>query len=206
MRKRYCFLVPTVIGVVVLVGLLGWISNREREPRYAGKKLSDWVQELTLNGLEADSRIKQANEAIRQIGTNALPHLVKWIAYEPPDWKMRLRRAAVHWPFEFGREWMTVDKKDRRAYGARLAFHVFGPEAAAAIPGLAKVAANSSRKSGAARAVGALGDIGPAALPTLVVVFTNQPQTTLGLGALYQIRHLGSNALPATSLLSRSAK
>jgi len=71
MRKRGIHLIFVVLvagGVLVAV-----FAGREREPEYGGKRLSEWV---TTRNTDAER-----DQAIRAIGTNALPCLVKWISF-----------------------------------------------------------------------------------------------------------------------------
>lgn len=75
-RKRLVIISISFLAVVIL-GAVVW--PREREPVYNGVPLSEWLRRF--NDDEPQSR-----EAIQRIGTNALPHLVGWIQYEPPAW------------------------------------------------------------------------------------------------------------------------
>src|SRR4051794_39911375 len=86
MGKRRFF--RMLMGGVVLVGMFVAValvvrSSQSKEPEYEGKKLSEWV--LDLNAGSSPSK-----NAIREIGTNALPYLLKWMRYDPPPWKPKL--------------------------------------------------------------------------------------------------------------------
>src|SRR5260221_5062014 len=75
-----------------MIGVLVTGALREHEPTYAGKRLSEWVARLSSkNSLEGDS---EAENAIRHIGTNSLPYLLKWISYEPAPWRIKLYETA----------------------------------------------------------------------------------------------------------------
>jgi hypothetical protein len=76
MQKRRVYL---ILVVVVLAGVLVAVFRRDREPEYGGKRLSEWV-----DGYAMQIRNAGSNEAIRHIGTNAVPYLLKWIRYETP--------------------------------------------------------------------------------------------------------------------------
>src|SRR4051812_47188734 len=66
------------IGAVLLLAVLvAIVWPGEKEPEYQGKKLSYWL-EITTH-----EEYVEAREAVRQIGTNALPLLLKWIRYSP---------------------------------------------------------------------------------------------------------------------------
>src|ERR1043166_10199828 len=66
-------LIVAVCAVVAIVAALVWPG--EKEPVYQGKKLSEWIDQAW----RASGREQEARFAIRQIGTNAFPVLVKWI-------------------------------------------------------------------------------------------------------------------------------
>src|SRR5262245_21189458 len=84
MRKRKLFIFASLI-LIALALLL--ISRRTSEPIYNGRSLSDW---LARYGAGPDS--DEAEDAIRAIGTNALPFLIEWIQHDPPAW----RRSLYH--------------------------------------------------------------------------------------------------------------
>ena len=92
-------------AAVVIVAVLVW--PRAGEPEYKGRTLSSWIRGA------ADEKLPQADqaeriEAVRHIGTNALPYLLKWMEEsEPPqvvmsrmDWvviKVAPKRTAISW-------------------------------------------------------------------------------------------------------------
>src|SRR3954469_4010547 len=99
MKTRRIVLVLLAAGVIGLCAFL-W---PEPEPRYQGRKLSQWLllrdsapPFTRPNGLNARlasfksfpavsyGSSAETEDAIRHIGTNALPYLVKWIQYETP--------------------------------------------------------------------------------------------------------------------------
>src|SRR5436305_15036274 len=89
MRKRHVYLI--VIAVAVLVGCFVAVLLFSRQPSYHGRPLEVWIRlqfAPPANG--------QAAEAIRRIGTNGFPYLLKWVRYETPPWKTKL--ADVLYP------------------------------------------------------------------------------------------------------------
>ncbi len=76
-----------LIGAVVVVGLF---IQRPQEPRYQGKRLSHWFA-----GFDSDASEQQraeANEAIRQMGTNIVPNLMRMLS---PQATLSRRQAAA---------------------------------------------------------------------------------------------------------------
>src|SRR5579863_6231082 len=60
--------------LVVVLGGFSWLVLRQREPVYQGKSLSVWLAQYSTNRWPLD---KQAGAAIRHMGTNATPILLK---------------------------------------------------------------------------------------------------------------------------------
>src|SRR5258706_10188766 len=82
-RGRRILLIVAACGVLAVVAALFWPSG-EREPEYQGKKLSWWIRGATQISVRAPPGNLERAEAVRKIGTNALPFLVKWIDFGSP--------------------------------------------------------------------------------------------------------------------------
>jgi HEAT repeat protein len=143
---------------------------RGGEPTYKSKSLSGWLKVYTQ--VEAGSPgEKLAAEAVRAIGTNALPYLLMMIT----DADLEIRSAAEH------------------------GFKILGPLGAPAISKLAELttATNELDMFWSAQA---LGDIGAPALSVLMQNLTH-PRFKVGTQAALAIVALGTNALPAIPIL-----
>ena len=103
------------VAAVVCVGVLVFGGLWEREPEYGGKRLSEWVREYSeaLDARPAASRqAEQAANAIRHIGSNAVPYLVEWSRYQRPAWRTALEQGLNRgcgllnssWRIRVGRE------------------------------------------------------------------------------------------------------
>ena len=83
----WTIVIAILVGGAVTVAL--W--PRSDEPTYKGKVLSWWLSRYAKaeydTGDENNSVVLEANEAVKQIGTNAIPKLVEWL----PDSSSRLR-------------------------------------------------------------------------------------------------------------------
>src|ERR1043165_424132 len=90
MRPRRLWLI--LLGILVLAGLIVVVVGLDREPSYGGRNLSEWV--WCLAPTAQPSALAEAEDAIRRIGTNALPCLLKWVEYERPPWKNALNRIT----------------------------------------------------------------------------------------------------------------
>jgi len=115
----------------VLVATLALLLNPTREPRYAGKALSEWIDEYreAYAGVPRSStpqhpNVGECGKAIRQIGSNAIPTLVAWAKD-------------------------TTRFRHRGAYNRALAFwgfHILGEQAKGAFPALVQLTKSPQRE------------------------------------------------------------
>jgi len=141
-------------------------SPDKPQPSYDGLPLSHWVEELG-KGVSTEPQRSNAQAAIRNIGTNALPLLIKWMQYDPPRFQtaveMRLSLLTGHVI-----QLATSEERIRRALGSVRAFRAFGPAAEGAAGQLNTVLTNSGGRIAADRAAEALCEIGTNGLRFLV--------------------------------------
>ncbi len=82
------------ISLVVGVGLALWRNTGPGEPVYEGKPLSRWLQ-ATDPPYDDPAAGQKADLALRHIGTNAIPTLLKLIqAKDPPGIVLKLLQWA----------------------------------------------------------------------------------------------------------------
>jgi len=185
MGKRRRILLAFLL--VALIGGLGWLVLRPREPAYQGKRLSVWLEQYwgSYSTLFADPNspaLLDAKNAIRQIGTNGLPSLLRLtsardsplkkqlLAQVPSPWQRRLRLPlpALH------DHWLGLN-----------GFEILGPTATAAVPSLARLASDRDPDVREA-AVSALLNFGPeaqAAVPVLLKCL-NDPRDAVSVNAM----------------------
>jgi hypothetical protein len=170
MRWRKALIGLAVIAAVIAI----FIALIPREPKYQGHTLSQWIKESAPHR-SPDPQTTKAVEAMRQIGTNGLPWLIKWIgAKEPAGWQLRATRAGrlPRWvrlrllPSLFG-----INSYNLHRRLALDGFLLLGSDAAPAVPDLLQIIASSSNSSPAS---GALDCIGIAGLPAALNVLTNR--------------------------------
>ena len=104
----------------------------------------------------------EATAAVLNIGTNALPLMLKWTAYEIPTWRKKVNRLLSRLPVRATR--LFRDRSLIKADAARQGFKILGPMAAPAIPELIEIAGKPGAEWSGQRAVGALSDIGAESL------------------------------------------
>ena len=169
--------VNAVICVVVVISLAMWLTH-DNEPDYHGKPLSYWVVQLcSMHPSSHDSRV-EAEEAVRQIGTNAIPYLLKWICYEPPSSRpipelmeslinQMPRPARNHVPDSVS-DWIEGNWTMAKAYGAPEAFALLGRPAEVAIPDLEKLMYDHSKTNTCIVAIYCLAALGTNAIPEII--------------------------------------
>jgi len=171
MRRRAILIVSASFVASILVAAL-WPG--QREPEYGGKKLSEWLVLYrhalpdVLGGPPVPSR--EVQEALRKIGTNSLPCLMKWIAHEPVAWKERVLLTYLRLPpsarSEAVEEWLQ-ENGGREWPLAIAGFGFLGPDAAPVVPELVRLAQASKSIEHQRFLVSCLRVIGTGARPAL---------------------------------------
>jgi hypothetical protein len=186
-----------IIGILALgiIAALIFTLTRPREPSYQGRSLSQWLEIASDKRDTPES--KPAEEAIRQIGTNALRILMGWIQEEAPRWKGRLF-YTVHEMFrKTGLPWRPDSQEGRDQKKAVTGFRVLGPRAEAAIPDLMELMSANGHPQREANAGLAMLYLGQEAVQTPSRLLTNQAiSTPARASALSQLHELGTNAAP----------
>ena len=139
----------------------------EPEPQYKGRPLSYWLS--LYPPADAEKRAA-ADEAVTQIGTNALPFLLNWIRYERPAWRTRAARALSRMPDPLQRlTWpWVISRSETLAGSSGSGFQTLGTNAVGAIPELTRLMRNTNATQTARRAIQALTCIGTNSLPSLL--------------------------------------
>jgi HEAT repeats len=196
--------------VLVGIGVVAFWPG-EREPEYKGKKLSEWVRPYTwryddvedTNHLISKER-EAADDAIQHMGTNALHWLVRWIAYERPAWKTKVREIVRKIPAQPVHYWCVRDDQLRSA--ARDTFVALGTNAVAAVPELAQVVKTSRDADARDAAVSALGYMGKDGYPCLLEPLDDPKTSYAAARSILQMSQTGvdvSSAIPGLLLMDR---
>jgi len=159
MIKRPFVLLFVAVGIIVAgLTLLCFLSPRE--PVYQGKRLSVWLEGF-------DSSYHEASQAIRAMGTNAVPWLIRELRHKDSAFKSRLMQLA-------GKQ-SLIKFDDRQTYRRRMraiaACEALGPAAKRAIPSLTELF-NNPKLGVDDRAAFALARMGPEAIPPLTQALT----------------------------------
>lgn len=154
-RKTIIIWSLIILGVIG-IGMQDHLSN-PKEPSYQGRSLSGWLNE---------SDELKAREAVAQIGTNAIPFLLKSVASEDSSLKKKLLKLA--------RKQSVINfniySAQAKQFEAMTAFELLGAKAAPAIPALEKL----FESDGTTIAAGmSLAVIGNESIPVLVKGLTH---------------------------------
>lgn len=150
MKRRRGFIIVLGCVTALIAALLLW--PHEREPEYNGATLSTWLLRCALSSNQTESA--PAVDAIRHIGTNALPFLVRWIQYEP-GWRDSVGRTILKWPVIRSRHdvaRLIWNMTQLRANAAVDGFRILGSQANPALPELQRMVENPKAPETALRA------------------------------------------------------
>lgn len=207
-NRKFILLVATVL----LGGVFFAFFSRPHEPSYQGKNLSEWVEKCATASTMSQPRENEvAADAIRHIGTNAIPFLMEWIQYVQPLGKNKRLKAlnkALHWlHLNLGSEndWTIIDKEFQRAQGTIIAIAALGADAKVAVPELNRLLNLPETNQGAGRAARSLANMGNLGLPPLVAALTNANPEVSQRAAL-QLESLGTNAQPIIPILIQTLR
>jgi hypothetical protein len=121
-------------GLVVLlalgtIGMLSYVSRRN-EPSFQGRTLSEWLSDI--ENARDDRAAEPANNAVRQIGTNAIPYLLGMMRAE--DSKLKETFNTLVTKAHIYR--LRISDAGEKHLRALLGFEALGPQAGSAIPEL----------------------------------------------------------------------
>jgi HEAT repeats len=166
-----------MIAAAALILSVSWfIHTRDHEPVYDGRSLTDWLIAYG-NAPVGDPTSEKAANAVRHIGTNALPFLINWVdQYQPmsPS-RYKLYSTVEKWgPGAPGDQFFMEIIASRMLREARAisAFEILGETAGDAAPELERIATRRDTRT-AIGAIYALPCLGRAGLQSLFSIITN---------------------------------
>jgi hypothetical protein len=206
MKRRRVLIILAVAFIFAIVAVMVW--PMKEEPVYQGKKLSEWFLESRYYYNQPGWGETEGNEsanAVREIGTNALPFLLDWTRYRRPAWRARLLPA-----FNALTPWIkrmpvvrsvSDDRQVARAELAPYGFALLGPRAVSAVPALCCLVhpTNAAPLRAAILKTEVFYRLGSNAFPSLMGVLTNHAE--LGrAGAIEGLRQAGLQEQAADEL------
>lgn len=164
-RRRVLLWLAIVVVLMVVFG--SWVVFTAREPKWEGKSLSQWLEDL---GSTNDSVRFKADQSLRAIGGDAVPQLVRWV--RTGSAQRVYERVMMSLPVPVRRLFPHINLRAFQIASMR-ALAVIGPEGAGAIPVLSEQLFDDDREIVSA-ASAALARMGPAAIDRLAHALTNR--------------------------------
>jgi hypothetical protein len=163
--RRHRKLLIAVACLTAIAGIVA-LARYDPQPRHRGRPLSEWLHDaFAASSTPEDIHPEQA---VREIGTNAIPWFVNWINYERGSWQRTARSVlSPSLSKSFLGEIVSEETTEERSVLAVIGFSFLGTNAAPAIPELSAMMRDPTRPQTARRCVLALGHIGEPALPVL---------------------------------------
>ncbi|MDB6111320.1 MAG: repeat protein, partial [Pedosphaera sp.] len=158
-----------VLRIAVLCGL-GWLVFRSREPVYHGKTLSHWLGIYTSPPRNAFAR-REAEDAVRHIGTNAIPTLLRMLRAKDSGFTASLIRSLSRQQLLKIRFTGALERNMQ----AMNAFATLGATAKEAVPELIRIHDQNISWDSRWATVFALGGIGPAAKEAIPLLLHGMP-------------------------------
>jgi hypothetical protein len=143
---------------------------RDNEPKYNGKTLTAWLE--ISRSRRYDNRWPQAEDAVRHIGTNALPWLIKWTHYDRPTWQDKTAQSKV-WRFLPRQLYRTVYNREYQTILAMEGFRILAPTSPQVSAALERLMDGFPERP-AVRAWVTVHNLGPAGLPISFNIATNR--------------------------------
>ncbi|MDB6022642.1 MAG: putative lyase [Pedosphaera sp.] len=151
----------------IFLAAFAWWLLKPREPSYQGKSLTVWLKQAEpREGYELSEANPEAINAIREIGTKAIPTLLKFAAAKDTRLikfllKLEEKQSLISLHLR-----SQTDLESLAAYG----FFALGPDAKNAVPGLAVLLKDDDAavRSTAAYCLALIGSAAQAAVPDLI--------------------------------------
>ncbi|HXD01412.1 MAG TPA: hypothetical protein VN048_18885 [Verrucomicrobiae bacterium] len=186
------------VAAIAVLAMLAWAilfsTSSAPEPVYKGKPLSYWLEPYAYSifqrkvSTETIPSREEADTALRQIGTNAIPTLLRMLRAHDSPLKIKFLQLTYRAPY------FPIHYKPASIINvqAMQAFHVLGPDASCAIPDLVKILDQNISQSSYFHTAAILASFGPEAkmaVPSLLraAMNTNQPMRFAAESALRQI-------------------
>lgn len=122
-----------IVLVVLVLGCLSFALFHSREPRYEGRKLSDWLGTQVIGDMRrGPEQWQETNRAVERIGTNAIPFLLKWVLLKDTPAKQK----TIAWLDQHPSFHIRIEPAYYYHAMAHLGFRLLGNDAKAARPAL----------------------------------------------------------------------
>jgi hypothetical protein len=194
----------SIILIVALVSGIVWELLRPKEPVYQGRTLSGWLEVYGTRPNPDSPEWHEANEAVRQIGTNGIPTLLAMLhRSDSAPWKRKFLDLAYKQhliKFNHIIAW-------RQNWCAAKAFGALGSNASGAVPELIKLYEHPVSSPSQRYTAMALDLIGPAAklaVPSLVQSVNTSKEEEVEVAAIFALGGIHSEPKVVMPVLIKS--
>ncbi len=189
---------------ILLVGF-GWFFAHQvrREPIYHGKALTIWLATYGSSRSSPQSQEwKETDDAVRHLGTNCIPVLLRMIGEKDSRLKLRLLALAKKQSLM---KISFIPASVRNVQASR-AFIVLGERGKEAVPALVKLCDKNISTDSQSAIADALAWIGPAAKPALPLLLRAATNSTpkVRANALWALGEITAEPQSCVPLLTRS--
>jgi hypothetical protein len=206
MKRRNRILLAAL--VVMVIGGLAWVGLRKPpEPVYQGRTLTDWLlqyaRETLISGQPANyfELPNESKTAVRNIGTNAVPTLLKLVSAHDSPWKINIKRWIRQLKTKAG---LSTNSYQRDAYTSHtlaiVGFKILGSDGKDAVPALINLL-KSQHDDVRGTVRDCLGCIGPSAKDAVPELIRELNDVHMRFWAIITLGRIGENAKPAVPLL-----
>jgi hypothetical protein len=184
--KRIATFIILIAAAAAVVLLMFWPAA---EPSYQGKPLSHWLEQYRLARYHGMFEQAQSEEAVRTIGTNALPVLIRMIQTHDS----RLKQLLMNWSSKQTLFQLGFTPANELRYRATIGYEILGPAAKSQVAELTTIltmAKVAEVRASTASALGHIGEEAKSAAPALLITAKDQDQRVRSnsLWALRQVR------------------
>lgn len=190
-----------VIPVMGILLAFVWHNSRPKEPNYQGRSLSEWLAQYERDDLTPEL-YQEAREAIRKIGTNGIPTLLRMIQAKDSSALLKIR----DWMDEHSICKVNFAQAEERRLRAHIGLRMLQADAAPAVPKLIELSQPINCNESRQIVIQTLRYLRPAAqpaIPTLLSIASDvkDPERRNALLALADLRLTPETVVPQLVLL-----
>lgn len=196
-KRKRILLIAGAAFIICGLALVLYISHESSEPVYQGKALSYWLTAYSSRQGQPAPKSDAADEAIRHMGTNCLPRLLRLLQRHDSPFKVKIR-GLLHRQHFLNTRFFDPGQD----FAAFRAMEQLGAAASNAVPELIHIFETDSSFFSKQAVPAILGAIGPAArrsVPMLLsaATHTNEVVRNNAIHALGQIHAEPDKVVPA---------
>ncbi len=152
MKRSRAWIRPAILAALLLA-FIWWLRLEHVDPRYQGRRTSEWLHALNS---DSEEEIEQAEQAVFILGERAVPQVSKFFFARELEWRTKLYDWIEH-KINWGPEREDVDELQRIG---RDAVEILGRRAVGMVPQLVESLGDEKSDYGSRDALDKIGDAG----------------------------------------------